>query len=262
MTELPTISPRLYAGFTRYASWFARRNFHAVRVLRGSGPRVPAGQPIIVCLNHPSWWDPMLAMVLVREYFEGRRHYAPIDADALEQYRFFRKLGFFGVERDTPRGAAQFVRVGRRILREADAVLWVTVQGHFTDPRVRPVDFRPGVAHLARHLDQGVVLPLAMEYPFWEERYPEALCAFGKPIEVSEHAGLDVAGWQALLSQRLQRTMDDLAAAAIAQQAERFEMIDAGNAGVGGVYDLWRRGRAWFTGGRFDPSHGTGGVPR
>ena len=262
MTELPTISPRLYAGFTRYAAWFARRNFHAVRLLRGAEPRVTEGRPVIAYLNHPSWWDPMLGMVLVRAFFKGRRHFAPIDADALEQYRFFRKLGFFGVERDTARGAAQFTRVGRRILREPDAVLWVTAQGHFTDPRLRPLELRPGVAHLARRMERGVILPLALEYPFWEERYPEALCAFGKPIEVAEHARLEVAGWQALLSQRLQRTMDELASAAMAQDAERFELIDAGNAGVGGVYDLWRRIKSVWTGRPFDPHHGRQELPR
>jgi len=262
MNELPTISPRLYAGFTRYASWFARRNFHGVRLLRGAGPRVPDDRPTIVCLNHPSWWDPMIGMVLVRAFFAGHRHFAPIDAEALEKYRFFHKLGFFGVERGTRRGAAQFARIGRRVLREDDAVLWVTAQGHFTDPRVRPIELRPGVAHLARRMKRGVILPLALEYPFWEERYPEALCAFGKPIEVAEHGGLDIAGWRAMLEQRLERTMDELASAAIAQDAQRFEWIDAGNAGVGGVYDLWRRIRAVLSGRRFDPRHGTREVPR
>jgi 1-acyl-sn-glycerol-3-phosphate acyltransferase len=262
MSELPTISPRLYAGFTRYASWFARRNFHAVRLLRGAGPRVPGDRPIIVYLNHPSWWDPMLGMVLVRAFFAEQTHFAPIDADALEKYRFFRKLGFFGVERGTRRGAAQFARVGRRVMQEDDSVLWVTAQGHFTDPRVRPVELQPGVAHLARRMGRGVLLPLALEYPFWEERYPEALCAFGKPIDVAEHRGLDVAGWQSLLTQRLERTQDDLAAAAIVQDAARFELIDTGNAGVGGVYDLWRRIKSVFTGRRFDPRHGSSEVPR
>jgi len=262
MDDLPTISPRLYAGFTRYAAWFTRRNFHAVRLLRGAGPRVPDDRPIIVYLNHPSWWDPMIAMVLVRAFFPQKQHFAPIDADALEKYRFFRRLGFFGVERGTRRGAAQFARVGRRVLREDDAVLWVTAQGHFTDPRVRPIDLRPGVAHLARRMGRGIILPLALEQPFWEERYPEALCAFGKPIDVAEHGGRDVAAWQALLTQRLENTMDDLAAAAMAQDQQRFELIDAGNVGVGGVYDLWRRIKAVLGGRRFDPRHGTGEMTR
>ena len=34
---------------------------------------------------------------------------------------------------------------------------------------------------LARRLDAGIILPLAIEYPFWSEKTPEALLAFGRP---------------------------------------------------------------------------------
>ena len=58
-----------------------------------------------------------------------------------------------------------------------NAVLWVTAEGEFRDPRRRPLRLRSGVAHLLRRLGAGRVIPLAVEYPFWQERTPETLVA-------------------------------------------------------------------------------------
>src|SRR5688500_10539954 len=98
---LPPRWPALVRWFTWYARRFVRRNFHAVRVLRDTAPPAFEGRPILVAMNHPSWWDPMLALVAATEYYPRRRHFAPIDAAMLRKYRLFARLGFFGVEPET-----------------------------------------------------------------------------------------------------------------------------------------------------------------
>src|SRR5207253_10605254 len=50
---------------------------------------------------------------------------------------------------------------------------WIAAEGQLTDPRVRPLRLRSGVGHLAARVRQAVLLPLALEYPFWEERTPD-----------------------------------------------------------------------------------------
>ena len=52
--------------------------------------RCPDG-PLIVVLNHPSWWDPLVGLVLT-ELFPDRAHYFPMDAHALQRYRIFQRL--------------------------------------------------------------------------------------------------------------------------------------------------------------------------
>jgi hypothetical protein len=46
----------------------------------------------------------------------GRAHYAPIEAAALARYRFFERLGFFGIELGTVRGGVVFMRTSLAIL--------------------------------------------------------------------------------------------------------------------------------------------------
>jgi 1-acyl-sn-glycerol-3-phosphate acyltransferase len=231
-----------------------RRNFHAVRISKAGLPRLPQGRPAIVYSNHPSWWDPAFFIVLSTTRLRGRKGYGPMEAAALERYRFMRRIGVFGIEPRTRRGAADFLRTSRAILKDPQAVLWVTAEGDFVDPRARPIRLRPGVAHLMARQSDVVALPLALEYPFWTERLPEALCRFGKPLPAAE--GGSVGEWQCRLEETLASTMEALAADAKARDPVRFELLLKGSAGIGGIYDLFRRTRAAVRGERFLPEHG------
>ena len=97
--------------------------------------------------------------------------------------------------------------------------------------------------------------PLALEYPFWEEKEPEALARFGEEIPTGD-ADLAAADWTPILEDSLESTLDALAAEALARDSLRFEVLLGGSAGVGGMYDVWRRLKARFRGERFHPEHG------
>jgi 1-acyl-sn-glycerol-3-phosphate acyltransferase len=235
---------------------YLARNFHAVRLSKAVAARLPPGRPVIVCTNHPSWWDPALFIVLQTAVFSNRPGYGPMDAAALERYRFMRRIGIFGIEPGTRRGAAEFLRIALNILSDTNAVLWITSEGRFTDPRQRPVRLQPGVAHLARRVEHAVIIPLAIEYPFWGERYPEALCRFGESLLTEKSRARSVKTWQRQLEARLAKTMDALAEEAKTRDPRLFDSIVDGAAGIGGVYDTWRRARAFVLGRRFKAQHG------
>src|SRR5262245_27539334 len=256
-TPIPHRSGWRVKAFTRYFRRWMGKSFHAVRLSRTGRPPALGGRPVVVVLNHPSWWDPLMGMVLA-DLFAGYRHHVPIDAAALKQYRIFEPLGFFGVEVGTSEGALAFLRTGKAILSQANHALWVTAQGKFTDPRARPVELRPGVGHLARRLDDAVLLPLAIEYPFWKERYPEALAHFGSPIFVERGWEHSVEEWMRRLTAGLTEAQDALARQAQTQDESLFETLVGGNVGVGGVYDSWRKLKARLRGQRFEAGHAEG----
>ena len=259
MSGSPTVSPLLLSMFGRYCEGYLGRHFHAVRLSKGQRPDPVAirDKPLIVYFNHPSWWDPLLCLQLAARLFPDRTHYGPIDANALGKYKFFEKLGFFGVEPGTARGARRFLTVSQEILSRPGTALWIAAEGRFTDPRERPVRLRSGIGHLASKVPKAVLLPLAFEYPFWEERSPEALARFGEEV-ASGDADLDPSDWTPILEERLGSALDSLAGEALARDVARFEVMLGGDGatGVGGVYDTWRRLKARFKGERFRPEHG------
>lgn len=241
----------LFGWYLRYFFW---RRFHAIRLSRSGLPAATSDRPIIVYSNHPSWWDPALYIILQTKLFPGRRGFGPMDAAALRKYGFMRRLGIFGIELDAPRGAARFLRTSLALLSDPRHVLWITAEGAFTDPRARPLRLRPGVAHLARHIPDAVILPLAIEYTFWNESSPEALARFGSPIASGRERTL--GEWQETLENALTATMDVLAAESMARNPGLFTPLLRGLTGIGGFYDAQRRLKALLAGRRFDPTHG------
>lgn len=243
-----------------YVRGYLRRNFHAVRLLRGEsgGPGLPAiaGEPVLIYTNHPGWWDPLVFLFVGASLDPQRMNYGPIDVEALGKYRFLERIGFIGIDPHSWRGAARYLRMAKAALARTDVIFWTTAQGQFADPRARPVAIRPGVAHAVAAAGRGLVVPLAVEYPFWSERCPEALAAFGPVMRIAEHPGRSAEAWTATLAEALAATQDRLAAAAIARQPAAFTTLLSGKVGVGPAYDAIRRARAWWRGERFDASHG------
>ena len=247
-------SPFLFWVFGWYLRWLFWRKFNAVRIARDGMPVVPAGRPLIICTNHPSWWDPALFILLQTLLFPGRAGFGPMDAEALGKYGLLERMGVFGITLDSRAGAVRFLDVSRRILSDPANVLWITAQGSFADTRTRPIRLRPGIAHLLRRVPDATVLPLAMEYTFWNEGKPEALVRFGAPIA----AGGDrsVAEWTALLEAELTRTVDALAADSEPREIRRFHRLMQGSAAVGPFYSMYRRVRSVLTGQAVDVTHG------
>jgi 1-acyl-sn-glycerol-3-phosphate acyltransferase len=254
--ELPRRTAWLIRGFYRYADWYVRKHFHAVRLSNTSALLPTDGAPLLVVLNHPSWWDPMIGVILSKR-FAGYDHYPAIDAVAVEKYRIFTRLGFFGVDTHSLRGAAVFLRTASAILSAPHRAVWVTAQGRFTDVRTRPLGLQSGVGHVAARMETGSVIPVALEYCFWTERTPEALVRIGRPIDVSQ-VTCSARDWTSRIEEALTETLDELNTETMSRDPARFTTLLAGRTGVGGSYDLWRRVTAWARGRRFDPSHGDG----
>ena len=265
-----SFSRRGFRLFTHYLRGDFRRNFTGVRssgALPVDAPTAdapsanaptmgvgPGDLPIVVYANHPSWWDPIHFALLAASYLPDRAMFGPMDARALERYRFMKRLGVFPVSPDR-KGAAMFLRTALDVLERPRSSLWLTAEGTFTDPRQRPIHLMPGLAHLVRRLGDAWVVPLALEYPMWNERRPEALSRFGQPFRLCEEPDRSVAAWQAVLGSRLETTLEALAVDAQRREPSRFETLVEGRRGINRVYDAWRRVGAWIRGERFVPGH-------
>ncbi len=229
------------------------RGFRAARLLRPGLPDLPPDTPLVIYSNHPGWWDPAFCIVLQANLMPEREGYGPMEAAALERYGFMKRIGLFGVDPGSAAGAARFLRVGEHVLSDPRRVIWMTAQGRFADPRERPVTLLGGLAHLMARVPGAVALPLALEYPFWSEKRPEALAGFGAPLRIE--GAVDV--WQDALEAGLTDAQDTLAAAAMARDPAAFDTIVGGARGVGGIYGAWSRLRAAMGGRRYDPDHVT-----
>ncbi len=246
---LPMVSPMVLRFFRGVVRRYFRRHFRAVMVQRPEMLAAVRG-PLIVYANHSSWWDPMVSVLLAEQLLPSATHYAPMDAEALQRYGILRKVGVFGVEMQTARGAAQFLRTSQAILK-AGGVVWITPQGRFADARAE-LEFKPGLGALVARVPEVTVLPLAIEYTFWDERLPEVLLRFGEPMRMS---GVTADEATERLEAALAAVMAELKEAAMSRDAGRFSVVVQGGRGTGGIYAVVRRLRGMFGGGRVREDH-------
>lgn len=184
-----------------------------------------------------------------------RDSFGPIEADALRRYRFFARLGFFGVANGTVRGAAEFLRTSEGVLASRKNAIFITPQGQFADSRIRPLTFQRGLGHLASRVERAAFVPLAIEYVLWEERLPEVLFAFGQPVVIERNERRNPAELTQEFEARMEGLQDQLAEAAQRRQPADWQTLLEGRAGIARFYDVWRRTRALLRGEVFKPTH-------
>ena len=78
---------------------------------------------------------------------------------------------------------------------------------------------------------------------------------FGAPLVVESGRARPAAEWLNLLETVLAATQDELALESMQRDPALFEDLIVGRAGVGGVYDVWRRLKSWVRGEAFRPEH-------
>jgi 1-acyl-sn-glycerol-3-phosphate acyltransferase len=251
----PHVSPGVMNVFTAYSRRYIRRNFHSFRILKGGLPPCDFARPLVIYLNHAAWWDPLVCLLLSCEFFAERTSFAPIDAAMLERYGFFKRLGFFGIEPHTPRGARTFLRTTQALLASSKNAVWLTPQGRFMDVRERPLRLEDGLGTLAAREPDAAFLPLAIEYAFWTEPRPEILTSFGKPIVAGAEPARTAAEWTRTFTDALESAQDELAARSCRREPADWQTLNCGKPGIGGIYDAWRRLRARGRGAKFAPGH-------
>lgn len=236
-------SPRFTAFFGRYVERKLRGAFHAVRMLPESEAALETLRahpgPVLVAMNHASWWDPLVAVLLHRRHFPDRDNLAPMDAHELRRFRILRRLGIFGIDPDDP-GAleAMGAYVQRRLAQMPRSSVIHTPQGRFVDVR-QPVVPRPGAAALLAARADMEAWSVAIEYAFWTDARPEV---FLRVQQVERPSEPRLAAWQRSLQQAMEANRQSLSDAVQAREPARFLTVLGGRgARVHPAYDLWLR---------------------
>lgn len=251
----PHISAGVMKIFATYSRRYVRRHFHVFRILKTGLPPCDCDRPLVIYLNHASWWDPLVCLLLTREFFPSRSAFAPIDAAMLARYGFFKHLGFFPVEQESAHGALQFLRSTHAILASSQNAVWLTPQGRFMDVRERPIRMQGGLGALATREPGVAFVPLAIEYTFWTEPRPEILVSFGEPIAPAIEPSRSEGEWTRVFTDALETTQDELAARSCRRDPAEWRTLNRGQSGVNGIYDAWRWLRARMRGEKFTPEH-------
>jgi 1-acyl-sn-glycerol-3-phosphate acyltransferase len=221
----------------RKSGWFERvfavynRNLIARRFegLRVGGMEYlrerEANVPLVLYANHSSWWDGLVAFQVGRALRLDQ--YAMMEERQLRAYPFHRRLGAFGVVRESVREAARSIEYARSLLKETSRALWIFPQGETLPNDVRPLVLYTGAARIIERLALADAAPVAMHYEFLGQYRAEVVVRIGMPNRIAVAANFSAKRLTGIFTERLTRCLDELRADILAGALDDYEEIVA-----------------------------------
>ena len=166
--------------------------------------------PLIIYLNHSSWWDGLIAFETSRQ--ARLQSYIMMDEIQLKKLFFFRRLGAFSVNKESPQKAFRSINYASEILKQNSSnVLWIFPQGDILPNDIRPLYFYNGLSSIVKKLDEEVqLLPVAIAYEFLNKFKPEIFIKIGKVELISPNKHFDKKKHTKEFSFNLTRLLDEL----------------------------------------------------
>lgn len=220
-------SPAFTALFGLYVKLLARLRFRRAWIACRYRPE--PGKRTVYFLNHSSWWDGLLPLLLNRERF-GQNARAMMEDRQMVRFPFFSRIGAFSVSLTDKRHAARSLRYALESMRRPDACLFLYPEGQLVPFSSRKPEFRPGIVWLARRLPQVDLVPVAVHIHTFGGSRPDLQVLVGEPARVGklreEEPGITGSEMCLELERSLQRLL---------VEAERT----TGKEEESGLYERW-----------------------
>ncbi len=178
--------------------------------------------PVILFANHSNWWDGLVAFYLSKKLWNIDA-YVMMDIEQMQKYRFFKWLGAFSVNRNSPKEAMESVEYSVSLLHNSNRVLWIFPQGLMQPNDFRPIVFYNGISKITQKLGNVNLIPVAFRYEFLMEQRPEILISIGKAKTLK--AQEDSRELTRTLNNELVRELDALKNKMINSETDGFKTI-------------------------------------
>lgn len=227
------------AIFKRYNRFLLRKHFSKIHLAGLDNLKsVNRSEPMIFYGNHCSWWDGLIEYFLATEVLHVDCHLM-MEEKQMRRYRFFRKIGAFSVNRDSPREAVTSMRYAASLFDRPNKLLWIYPQGRILPADFRPLGFYNGISRIVQMAGREVqCVPFVRRYEFMMQQRPEVFVVLGPPQRIS-----GVQDPKELTSQfenRLTVMLDDLRCRIAKQQLEGFVSVLVGRRSTNETLDAVR----------------------
>lgn len=180
---LPAKESQIFIKIFRLYTWLLfKRRFKKVWLKQEYEPCSQCKS--IYFLNHHSWWDGLIPLLL-NEYRFHQQARAVMEDKQVKQYPFFQKLGAFSINRDDPRKAITSLRYAVKSLERQHSSLFIYPEGSIT-PVGSPMNFEGGLAWLHNKLDDVDFIPVAIHMHTIRYDKPELHLHVGRPIRLKD----------------------------------------------------------------------------
>lgn len=181
MDFIPANESFLFIKLFRYYVWLLfKRRFSAVWLKQDYQP--DEGLKTIYYLNHHSWWDGLIPLLLNEFRFHQQARALMEDQQMLE-HPFFSKIGAFSVNLSNTQSAIRSLRYAVKSFERPNASLFIYPEGTIT-PAGTTLQFEKGLAWLAQEFSEAEIVPIAIYIHTIRSDKPELHLHVGNPVSM------------------------------------------------------------------------------
>ena len=134
----------------------------------------------IYYLNHHSWWDGLIPLLLNEFRFQQKAR-ALMEDKQMRQHSLFQKIGAFSINRDDPRKAVTSLRYAVQSFQRDHASLFIYPEGSIT-PVGTDMEFEGGLAWLSDKLPDVDIVPIGIHMHTIRHDKPELHLHVGRQL--------------------------------------------------------------------------------
>ncbi len=235
------IEPNKSKGFQRllayYLTYQLKKHFYRVWIddQRKEGAH---NKGHLLLANHSSWWDGLLVFY-VNYCVVKEDSYAMMSQKGMEDFSFFRKIGAFSVNPDSPKDLVTSLKFAEKCLQEKKTV-WVFPQGKEEHLEQRPLSFMSGPAFLQERNPEIRLTSVSFYYTFRHDQRPEVFIRlYEEPLE--ERADQSRKERTERLRIKTERRLDALKKDIIHEELSGFQLLLKGFPTSSEWLSFWKR---------------------
>lgn len=168
--------------FGWYVKWLFRFRFKQIWIKQDYYPE--SDSRTIYYLNHSSWWDGIIPLLLNRYLFNQRAR-AMMEDKQMLRYTFFRRIGAFSVNLDAPRKSGRSLRYAMESMKRDNSSLYIYPEGKIVPFSVKKPEFEGGLTWLARQLPEVDIVPVGIYIHTIRHDKPELHINIGQKVETN-----------------------------------------------------------------------------
>lgn len=167
--------------FDLYVRNLFRRRFKNILIDQQYQPT--KGNRTIYYLNHTSWWDGLIPLLLNQKRFKQKAR-AMMEDRQMQKHKFFSKIGAFSVNLENPRSAVKSLRYAVESMKRPNSCLFIYPEGKIVpfSPK-RPV-FKKGLGWISNQCPDVDVVPVGICIHTARHDKPELYIRVGHPVPV------------------------------------------------------------------------------
>lgn len=161
----------------------------------------------IYYLNHTSWWDGLIPLLLNRKLFRQNAR-AMMEDKQMREHGLFKKIGAFSVNLENPRSALRSLRFAVESMKRENSSLFIYPEGKIYPFKTENIQFRDGLAWIANRVKDAEVVPIGIYITTSNFDKPELFLKIGKPVEFNYEG--DRSKLKSLFEANLERVLEQL----------------------------------------------------